>query len=81
MLIYQLAAQKTFGWQVEKLIFYYLNNNSTVEFLASQEELKQEETKINETIEKILTTDFTATPAPINCKFCDFSHICPYKQL
>lgn len=86
LLIYQLAVQQTFSMPkpICNLQFYYLDNNSEVNFLGSEKELEEMETKILERIENIMeaarTSEFFPKPGLL-CKFCDFQDICEYKKL
>ncbi len=80
LLIYQLAAQEVFGWQVEKLTYYYLNDNSQVSFLGSEKQLSKLKDKMLKLIEQIRQTNWQATPSQFNCQHCDFREICQYRQ-
>jgi len=80
-LIYQMAAQQLFREKVEKLTFYYLDNNQPVSFLGTQEELNKLKEKIIQTIEKIKKSNFPATPSLHKCQFCDFKDICEYRVI
>jgi RecB family exonuclease len=81
LLIYQLAARDVLGWEVEKLIYYYLDNNSAVSFLGAEKELDKIKEKIIRLIEGIKNYDFTATPGQHTCKYCDFGEICQFREL
>ena len=85
LLIYQIAAQslpeyKNLG-AVAKLTYFYLEDNVRTEFFGKDEELKELCEKISATIDRIKTQDFTATPGPHVCGFCDFKDICEYRRL
>jgi len=80
LLIYQIAAQTIFNWKIEKLTFYYLNNNSAVSFLGTDQEIEKQKIKILDLINKIKAKNFTATPSQFKCKFCDFNSICRFQQ-
>ncbi|NMB48749.1 UvrD-helicase domain-containing protein [Candidatus Kuenenbacteria bacterium] len=81
LLIYQLAAKEVFGWEVEKLTYYYLDNNTTVSFLGSEKELEKAKEKVLGLIEKIMKYDFTATPGQFVCQHCDFKEICEFREI
>jgi len=81
LLIYQLAAKEVFGWDVEKLTYYYLDNNSTVSFLGSDKELEKIKEKIIGLIEAIMKGDFAATPGQFVCQYCDFKEICEFREM
>lgn len=79
LLIYQLAARDIFNYEVASLAFYYLENNTELEFLGSDDELLKVKAKIADTINEINKQEFPPKPGPL-CKFCDFFHICEYRQ-
>ncbi|MCK5459748.1 PD-(D/E)XK nuclease family protein, partial [Candidatus Parcubacteria bacterium] len=79
LIIYQLACEQLFDEPIKKLSFYYLNNNSEVEFLGKDKELEKVEKWIADTIEKIKQNNFSAKPGNL-CKWCDFKDICEKKK-
>ena len=83
LLIYQLAAKSLPEYyhlgQVSKLTFYYVNQNTQISFLGSDEEIAGVEEKIVETIKKIHARDFTASPSQFICGRCDFRDICEFR--
>jgi len=79
LLIYQLAAGDLFDKPIKKLSFYYLDNNSEIEFLGTNKELEKVESFLGNTIEKIKEGNFIAKPG-ILCKYCDFNTICEDRQ-
>lgn len=79
LLIYQLAVRELFKENVVGLAFYYLEDNSEVEFLGTDAELIKVQNEIIDTVQEIKKGDFTATPSPL-CKFCDFFDICEFRK-
>jgi len=79
LLIYQLAVQDLFKQEIKSLAFYYLNNNSEVEFLGTDEELEKVKEKAIATIKEIKKGEFPAQPSKL-CKYCDFFDICEFRQ-
>ena len=79
LLLYQLAGEQLFNEPIKKLSFYYLNNNSEVEFLGNEKELEKVEKWVTDTIEKIKQNNFSAKPGNL-CKWCDFKDICEFKK-
>ena len=79
LLIYQIAASETFGWQVQKLTFYYLDNNTRVSFLGNTDEINKMKDKIAREIEEIKNSNFIATPSAHKCKYCDFNSVCSFR--
>ena len=79
LLIYQLAAQELFKYEVEALSFYYLENNSEIEFLGAPAELEKVREKIIGTIGEIKKGEFSPKPSML-CKWCDFFDICEFRK-
>ena len=84
LLIYQLAVKQVIDKKIINLQYYYLDNNSEVNFLGSQKELKEMEKKIIERIKGIeeacQTGNFPHKSGPL-CKYCDFKEICEFRKL
>ncbi|MFC1678217.1 ATP-dependent helicase [Patescibacteria group bacterium] len=84
LLIYQLAAEQALNKKIDNLQFYYLNNNSEINFVGSEEELRGMEEKILDSIKKIETAiqdnNFAPKPGPL-CKYCDFFSICKFRKM
>lgn len=80
LLIYQVAAIELFNAEVEKLTYYYLDDNKELSFLGKEAEIEKLKKELVETIENIKSSNFSATPG-WQCQFCDFKDICEYKQL
>ncbi|MFH1232837.1 MAG: UvrD-helicase domain-containing protein [Patescibacteria group bacterium] len=79
LFIYQIATEEIFRQPVDSLSFYYLNNNTEVEFLGSKEDLAKVKAKVSATIAEIKKREFLPKPGPL-CKFCDFKDICEFRQ-
>lgn len=79
LFIYQMAVEEIFRQPVANLSFYYLDNNTEVEFLGSAEDLAKAKIKISATIAKIKLGEFLPNPSQL-CKFCDFKDICEFKK-
>ncbi|MDD5294843.1 MAG: PD-(D/E)XK nuclease family protein, partial [Patescibacteria group bacterium] len=80
LLIYQLAAEELFRQEIDSLAFYYLDNNTEVKFLGSQDELEKTKEKIVSTIAEIKKGEFPPKPSAL-CKFCDFYNICEFRKV
>lgn len=84
LLIYQLAARQILDRPVCNLQFYYLNNNTEINFLGNEKDLEEMEQRILERIgniaEAVQTGVFPPQPDPM-CKYCDFKDLCEYKKL
>jgi len=79
LLIYQLAIQDLFKYEVAALSFYYLKNNLEVEFLGTEKELEKVKKKIILTIGEINKGEFPPRPSML-CKYCDFFDICQFRK-
>lgn len=79
LLLYQLAGREVLESPINQLVFYYLNDNTQVSFLGSEEELTSHKTKIFKLIKDIESEDFQAKPEKNKCKYCDFYSICQYR--
>jgi len=78
LLIYQLAISELFKQEVKTLAFYYLDNNSEVEFIGSAKELEKIKNKIINTINQIKQGQFNPKPGKL-CAWCDFKEICEFR--
>jgi RecB family exonuclease len=83
LLIYQIATQELPRYRhlgaTSKLTFYYLNDNSQISFVGSSEELSALKEKLIETIQRIYSGNFTATPSKFACGSCPYKDICAYR--
>jgi ATP-dependent DNA helicase UvrD/PcrA len=79
LLIYQIAYEAVFKEKVKNLKFYYLNDNTEVDFLGKQKDLDKVTDKLINTIKKINSCDFTAKSNDFTCKYCDFKEICQFR--
>ncbi len=84
LLMYHIAAQTLPEYRhigpVGKLTFYYVNDNIRTSFQATEKDVEKLKEKLLTTIEKIKEADFTATPNPFICKYCEFRNICEFRQ-
>jgi DNA helicase-2/ATP-dependent DNA helicase PcrA len=83
LLIYQLAAEQIYGQPIANLQFYYLNDNSEINFTGNDKELREMEMKIVSRIGEIIAAakanHWPAKPSPL-CQYCDFYGICEYRK-
>ncbi len=80
LIIYQIAYQDVFKEKVANLKFYYLDDNSEVNFIGTEKDIKKAEEKIIKVVEKINSCNFGPKPSEHTCKYCDFNNICPFRQ-
>lgn len=79
LLLYQLAAAKVLKLQPKKLTYVYLEDQSSVSFIGTDDDLLDLEEAIVERAAKIRASDFAPTPG-FHCRYCDFAEICEYRQ-
>jgi DNA helicase II / ATP-dependent DNA helicase PcrA len=74
--IYTLAAKEIFEWNPVRLVFYYLQNNSTQATTRDSKQIAAAETIIQETAADIRAQEFPAKPG-YACRSCAYKLICP----
>lgn len=79
LLIYQIAAEESFGLNPEKLTYYYLDEGKELNFIGSEKDKEKQKEKIISTIKEIEKSEFKANPG-WHCKFCDYRDICEFKM-
>jgi len=84
LLIYQIAVEQLPEYQTigkpSQLTYFYLNDNIRVSFLGEEKEKNKLMEKLQKTIDRIHSGDFTATPGKFTCEHCDFRNICDYRE-
>jgi len=82
LFIYQIALENT-NLQVEKLHFYYLNEQKqgAVSFLGKKQEIIETKQEIKKIIQQIQKSEFKPNPNKFNCQCCDFKDICPHSAI
>ncbi|MBI2475102.1 UvrD-helicase domain-containing protein [Candidatus Uhrbacteria bacterium] len=78
--LYQLAARDVLGLNVKKLSFVYLENNSVVSFLGTDDDLLKLQEDIVDRVARIRESHFPPTPG-FHCQYCDFADICEFRQI
>ncbi len=81
LVLYQIAAETCFDppLKIKQLTYHYLEDNSTQSFLATEKDKEKPETEIIDTVEKLSSSDFSATPG-FHCGYCDFKDICEFAK-
>lgn len=77
--LYQLAARDVLKLNPKKLTFVYLEDQSTVSFLGTDEDLIQLQEDVMERVGRIRKSAFGPTPG-FHCRSCDYADICEYRQ-
>lgn len=79
LILYQLFLEDVLRLKVVSLRYYYVEDASSVSFVATDKEKEKLRQLIAEQIQAIRAHDFEAKPS-IMCKFCDFNRICEFRQ-
>ena len=74
--IYALAAKQIFEWNPSRLVFHYLQNNSTQVTSRDAKQIDEAETIIQETAADFRAKQFPAKPG-FACRSCAYKLICP----
>ena len=74
--IYALAAKEIFEWDPVRLVFHYLQNNSTQSTTRDSKQIAEAEKIIQETAADIRARHFPPHPG-YACRSCAYSLICP----
>ena len=80
LMIYQVFLEEVLGAKVSRLSYYYLEGPHKVSFTAKPAALEKVRQEIIVQIKAIKDGQFPANPSPM-CAYCDFNHICPYRQI
>jgi len=79
LLLYQMAAIDVLGLKPKKLTYHYLEDNSEVSFIGTDDELAKLRQSIIDRVHLIRQSIFEASPG-FHCRFCDFSDICEFRR-
>jgi len=74
--IYALAAKEIFEWNPVRLVFHYLQNNSTQVTTRDAKQMGEAEEIVQETAADIRAKQFPAKPG-FACRSCAYTLICP----
>ena len=83
LLIYQIVAATAPEYRnlgpIVKLTYYFLKDAQKTEFIGQPKDLEKVKEKIEKTIDKIHSREFTATPGQRVCKSCSYRDICEFR--
>ncbi|MEK7452368.1 MAG: ATP-dependent DNA helicase, partial [Patescibacteria group bacterium] len=79
LFLYQMAAIDVLGLNPKKLTYHYLEDNSEVSFIGTDDQLAKLRENIIDRVQMIRKSQFEATPG-FHCRFCDFADICEFRQ-
>jgi superfamily I DNA/RNA helicase/RecB family exonuclease len=74
--IYALAAREKWGYHADRIVFYNLEENSSVVTQRSEAQLRECKQKVEEVAGKIAAREFDAKPG-FYCTFCAYRSLCP----
>ena len=74
--IYALAAQNTWGVTADRLMFYNLEDNSSVHTTRSEGQLEEARAKVEDVAHKIAAGKFPAKTG-FHCFMCPYRNLCP----
>lgn len=83
LLIYSLAVQdpNILDGEVKELEYYFVDANESRTMTPTVKDAAAAKTWVTDTITKIQSGDFRATPNPMVCKYCDYREICEYRAV
>jgi ATP-dependent DNA helicase UvrD/PcrA len=74
--IYALAAREEWGYNADQIVFYNLEENSSVVTRRSEAQLQDCKREVEEVARKIAAEEFDAKPG-FYCTFCAYRSLCP----
>jgi DNA helicase-2/ATP-dependent DNA helicase PcrA len=74
--IYALAAREKWGYHADQILFYNLEENSSVVTRRSESQLQECKHEVEEVARKIAAQEFDAKPG-FYCTFCAYRSLCP----
>jgi superfamily I DNA/RNA helicase/RecB family exonuclease len=74
--LYALAAREAWGKRADRLVFYNLEDNSTVSTTRSDAELEAAKLQVQEAWDGIARGEFGAKPG-FHCVYCPYRNLCP----
>ena len=74
--IYALAAREKWGYHADQIVFYNLEENSSVVTRRSESQLQECKREVEEVARKIAAQEFDAKPG-FYCTFCAYRSLCP----
>jgi DNA helicase-2/ATP-dependent DNA helicase PcrA len=74
--VYALAAREKWGYEANKLVLYNLQENTSVNSIRTDVDLKQAKLKVSEVAQKVAEERFEPKPG-FHCRFCAYHTLCP----
>jgi DNA helicase-2/ATP-dependent DNA helicase PcrA len=77
---YSLAVKAMFGKSPLTANLLYLRNGKPTTYVLTDDTVKQAEKEISSLVNDILGEQFSPTPGPFICKYCDYASLCDAKE-
>ncbi|MBZ5573965.1 MAG: ATP-dependent helicase [Acidobacteriia bacterium] len=78
--IYALAAREKWGVRADRLVFYNLEENSSVITSRSEVQLQEARLKVEEVAADIAAGKFDPKPSFTSCRLCAYRSLCPVTE-
>ncbi|MFH1430676.1 MAG: PD-(D/E)XK nuclease family protein, partial [Candidatus Uhrbacteria bacterium] len=79
LIVYKRAAEEVMGERVSRLAYYHFDGNEMVEVEAKEKDMVTLEDRVQEVSEGIANDRFKEKPGEMQCHYCDYKNICPFK--
>jgi DNA helicase-2/ATP-dependent DNA helicase PcrA len=77
--LYQWAVEELWKRPVKRLTYFYLEDNSSVDFLGTAEDVARVKRELEETWTTIRSSTLPPKPNPVFCSMCSFANICEFR--
>lgn len=78
--IYALAAKEKWGYRADRLIFYNLQENSSVATVRTESQLQDARNKVEDVAQSIAEGKFDPKPNFTSCHLCAYRSLCPVTE-
>ena len=78
--LYSLAIKEMFGKLPRRVSFYYLKENTMVDYLPTEESVGAYAETTRSIISAVCAEQFDPTPSYQTCRFCDYADLCGTKE-
>jgi DNA helicase-2/ATP-dependent DNA helicase PcrA len=78
--LYSLAIKEMFGKLPQRASFYYIRNNTMVDYFPTEETVGAFAETAKSIISSVCAERFDPTPSYQTCRFCDYADLCERKE-
>jgi len=78
--IYAVAAREKWGYQVDKLVFHNIEDNTAVETFRNDPALESAKTEVLDVARQIAHGSFEPRKS-FNCRYCPYRNLCPATEV